>query len=160
MVAVVGSKRHAGVEHFVIRRPDRTLALVPAWMGCTRLSCSMFSSYDAFRVPDDSLVLRGGDAYVPMVHQDRIHLAKVILGNDNGRTVEVAHAVPAGSLIALNVGGWRRGRRPGATGHGRRPHKLRMRMGARGTMNSVKSLRTSSVRQLASALRCRRRRGA
>ncbi|SRR6266851_7442757 len=71
MVAVVGSKRHAGVEHLVIRRPDRTLALVPAWMGCTRLSRSMFSSDDAFRLPDDSLVLRGGDAYVPMVHQGR-----------------------------------------------------------------------------------------
>jgi hypothetical protein len=28
----VGSKRHAGTEHFIIRQPDRTLALLPAWM--------------------------------------------------------------------------------------------------------------------------------
>ena len=32
MVAVVGSKRHAGVDHLVIRQSDRTLALLPVWM--------------------------------------------------------------------------------------------------------------------------------
>jgi hypothetical protein len=31
-VAVLGSKCHAGAEHFVIRQPDRTLTLLPAWM--------------------------------------------------------------------------------------------------------------------------------
>ena len=31
-VAVVGAKRHAGAVHFIIRQPDRTLALLPAWM--------------------------------------------------------------------------------------------------------------------------------
>jgi hypothetical protein len=32
LVIVVGVKRHAGVEHLVIRQPDRTLALLPTWM--------------------------------------------------------------------------------------------------------------------------------
>src|SRR3954467_2070022 len=32
MVAVVGSKRHAGADHLVIRQPDRTLTLLPVWM--------------------------------------------------------------------------------------------------------------------------------
>ena len=32
MVAVVGSKRHVGADHLVIRQPDRTLALLPVWM--------------------------------------------------------------------------------------------------------------------------------
>ena len=31
-VAVLGSKCHAGAEHFIIRQPDRTLTLLPAWM--------------------------------------------------------------------------------------------------------------------------------
>ena len=31
-VAVVGSRRHAGVEHLIIRQPDRSLALLPGWM--------------------------------------------------------------------------------------------------------------------------------
>ena len=29
---MVGSKRHAGADHLVVRQPDRTLALLPAWM--------------------------------------------------------------------------------------------------------------------------------
>jgi hypothetical protein len=32
MVAVVGSKHHAGADHLVIHQPDRTLALLPVWM--------------------------------------------------------------------------------------------------------------------------------
>src|SRR3954451_10870695 len=32
MVVALASKTHAGTEHFVIRQPDRTLALLPAWM--------------------------------------------------------------------------------------------------------------------------------
>ena len=32
MVAVVGSKRHVGADHLVIRQPDRTLTLLPVWM--------------------------------------------------------------------------------------------------------------------------------
>src|SRR5262249_43210695 len=35
VVAAVGVKRHAGVEHFVIRQPDRTLALIPGGMTDT-----------------------------------------------------------------------------------------------------------------------------
>jgi hypothetical protein len=31
-VSVIGAKRHAGTEHFIIRQPDRTLALLPVWM--------------------------------------------------------------------------------------------------------------------------------
>lgn len=82
--------------------PNKDSALYPGMYATLMLNVS--SSDDAFRVPDDSLVFRGGDAYVPVVQRGRIHLAKVILGNDNGRTVEIARGVPAGSLIALNVG--------------------------------------------------------
>jgi hypothetical protein len=38
LVVVVGVKRHAGIEHFVIRQPDRTLALLPAWMATPSMS--------------------------------------------------------------------------------------------------------------------------
>ncbi|MFL4994369.1 MAG: DUF5372 family protein [Microvirga sp.] len=31
-IRVVGAKRHAGCDHLIIRQPDRTLALLPAWM--------------------------------------------------------------------------------------------------------------------------------
>ena len=32
MVAVHGRKRHGGEVHFVVRQPDGTLMLLPAWM--------------------------------------------------------------------------------------------------------------------------------
>ncbi|WP_372482712.1 hypothetical protein [Bradyrhizobium ivorense] len=31
-MSVVGRQRHGGADHFVIRQPDTTLALLPAWM--------------------------------------------------------------------------------------------------------------------------------
>ena len=32
IVVVVGQQRHGGADHLVIRQPDQTLALLPAWM--------------------------------------------------------------------------------------------------------------------------------
>jgi len=82
--------------------PNKDSALYPGMYAT--LSLNLSSSDDAPRIPDDALIFRDGAAYVPLVRQDRIHLAKVILGNDNGRTVEIARGISAGSLIAVNVG--------------------------------------------------------
>jgi hypothetical protein len=54
--------------------------------------------------PDDALVFRHGDAYVPVVRNNRIHLARATLGNDDGREVEIASGLSASDLIAVNVG--------------------------------------------------------
>jgi hypothetical protein len=42
---------------------------------------------------------------VPIFEQDRIHLTKVILGNANGQSVQIARGIPSGPLIAVNGGG-------------------------------------------------------
>jgi hypothetical protein len=55
-------------------------------------------------VPDDALIFRGGENYVPIVRNGRINLTKVILSNDDGREVEIASGLSAGDLIAVNVG--------------------------------------------------------
>jgi len=55
-------------------------------------------------VPDDALMFRGGDAFVPVVRKNRIHLARVALGNDDGREVQVASGLSKNDLIAVNVG--------------------------------------------------------
>ena len=34
-VTVVGVRRHASADHLIVRQPDRTLALLPAWMTQT-----------------------------------------------------------------------------------------------------------------------------
>jgi hypothetical protein len=51
------------------------------------------SAEDTVSVLDDALVFRHGDAYVPVVRNNRIHLARVALGNDDGREVEIASGV-------------------------------------------------------------------
>lgn len=62
------------------------------------------SADNAPRVPDDALIFRNGATYVPVVQNNRIHLAKIALGNDDGREVEIANGLSAGELIAVNVG--------------------------------------------------------
>ena len=61
------------------------------------------SADNAPRVPDDALIFRNA-TYVPVVQNNRIHLAKIALGNDDGREVEIASGLSAGGLIAVNVG--------------------------------------------------------
>jgi hypothetical protein len=46
----------------------------------------------------------GGATYAPVVQNDHIHLAKIALGNDDGREVEIANGLSSGDLIAVNVG--------------------------------------------------------
>ena len=62
------------------------------------------SADDAPFVPDDALIFRDGEVYVPIVRNGRINLTKVILSNDDGREVEIASGLSAGDLIAVNVG--------------------------------------------------------
>jgi membrane fusion protein, multidrug efflux system len=82
--------------------PNGDSALYPGMYATVVLNVS--SADDAPFVPDDALIFRGGDAYVPVVRNGRINLAKVILGNDDGREVEIASGLFAGDLIAMNVG--------------------------------------------------------
>jgi membrane fusion protein, multidrug efflux system len=82
--------------------PNHDSSLFPGMYATLELSVS--SSDQALQVPDDSLVFRDGATYVPLVQQDCIHLAKVILGNDNGESVEIASGISPGAVIAVNVG--------------------------------------------------------
>jgi len=43
-------------------------------------------------------------AYVPVVRDNRLNLAEVTLGFDDGRTVEVTSGIAPDDLVALNVG--------------------------------------------------------
>ena len=51
-----------------------------------------------------ALIACGGATYGPVVQNDHIHLAKIELGNDDGRQVEIANGLSSGDLIAVNVG--------------------------------------------------------
>ena len=81
--------------------PNKNSALYPGMYATVVLSVS--SADDAPRVPDDALIFRNGKTYAPVVLNDRIHLARVSLGNDDGREVEIASGLSTGDLIAVNV---------------------------------------------------------
>jgi membrane fusion protein (multidrug efflux system) len=55
-------------------------------------------------VPDDALVFRDGMPYVPLVRDNRLRLAAVTLGYDDGINVEVTKGVGAQDLVAVSVG--------------------------------------------------------
>jgi membrane fusion protein, multidrug efflux system len=82
--------------------PNLDSALYPGMYATAVLNVS--SAEDTVCVPDDALVFRHGDTYVPVVRNNRIHLARVALGNDDGREVEVASGLSGGDLIAVNGG--------------------------------------------------------
>ena len=82
--------------------PNQDSALYPGMYATVVLNVS--SADDAPTVPDDALIFRDGEACVPIVRNGRINLAKVILGNDDGREVDITSGLSAGDLIAVNVG--------------------------------------------------------
>ncbi|HLH76126.1 MAG TPA: efflux RND transporter periplasmic adaptor subunit [Candidatus Binataceae bacterium] len=55
-------------------------------------------------VPDDALIFKNGDPYVPVVREGRLHLVPVSLSNDNGIDVEIPSGITVGELVAVNVG--------------------------------------------------------
>jgi membrane fusion protein, multidrug efflux system len=82
--------------------PNKDSALYPGMYAT--LTLNVGSSDIAPWVPDDALIFRDGDAYVPVLRKNRIHLARVALGNDDGREVEIASGVSSDDMIAVNVG--------------------------------------------------------
>jgi membrane fusion protein, multidrug efflux system len=82
--------------------PNKDSSLYPGMYAT--LALNVGSSEIAPWVPDDALVFRGGDAYVPIVRKDRIHLARVALGNDDGREVQIASGLSKDDMVAVNVG--------------------------------------------------------
>jgi HlyD family secretion protein len=82
--------------------PNADSSLLPGMYGMLKLDVSRAGAM--IRVPDDALVFRDNHVYVPVVRSNRLHLAVVKLGWDDGRNVVVASGVAPGDLVALDVG--------------------------------------------------------
>ena len=82
--------------------PNDDLSLYPGMYGMAKFVVSIPSG--APLVPDDALVFRDNKVYVPVVRGNRLHLAEVTLGYDNGVAVQVTNGVGYDDLVALNVG--------------------------------------------------------
>ncbi len=77
-------------------------ALLPGMYAVADFAVSVPRSVP--EVPDDALVFSAGKVYVPLVRDNRIHLAEVQLGYDNGQTVEAITGINANDVIAINMG--------------------------------------------------------
>lgn len=83
--------------------PNDDLALYPGMYGFVTFTVSTPES--SAMVPDDALIFRNNKVYVPIVRDNKLHLAEVTLGYDNGVSVEIASGdVRDNDMVALNVG--------------------------------------------------------
>jgi multidrug efflux pump subunit AcrA (membrane-fusion protein) len=83
--------------------PNSDRSLYPGMYANMHLKVG--AAVQSVRVPDDALIFRNNEIYVPIVRDDRLNLTPVQLGHDNGYTVEVlSKDLHAGDLIAVNVG--------------------------------------------------------
>jgi membrane fusion protein, multidrug efflux system len=83
--------------------PNRKAELYPGMYG--RLQMQIANTTTVAMVPDDALIFRNNHVYVPVISNARLHLAPVLLGDDNGYTVQVTRGLKPGELVAINVGG-------------------------------------------------------
>jgi membrane fusion protein, multidrug efflux system len=82
--------------------PNSDLKLMPGMYGELRLSTAQTAG--ALVAPDDALVFKDDKVYLPIVRNNRMHLAEVHLGPDNGTDVVVSGDVHDGDLVAMSVG--------------------------------------------------------
>jgi RND family efflux transporter MFP subunit len=82
--------------------PNEDKQLYPGMYGTAEFVVSVTQSTPL--VPDDALIFRDNKVYVPVVRNNRLHLAEVSLGYDNGVEVQVTNGVNYNDLVALNVG--------------------------------------------------------
>jgi membrane fusion protein, multidrug efflux system len=82
--------------------PNENGALYPGMYGQTEFVVSVPAR--APLVPDDALIFRNDKVYVPVVRDNRLRLAEVTLGYDNGVMVEVTSGVSLSDKVAVNVG--------------------------------------------------------
>jgi multidrug efflux pump subunit AcrA (membrane-fusion protein) len=82
--------------------PNRDLKLKPGMYGKLRVTTAPTTG--GLIAADDSLVFKDDKVYLPIVRENRLHLADVHLGYDNGIDVVVSGDVHDGDLVAMSVG--------------------------------------------------------
>jgi RND family efflux transporter MFP subunit len=82
--------------------PNENQALYPGMYATAEFTVKMGTGSPM--VPDDALVFRNGEVYVPVVRNNQLRLAEVRLGYDNGQMVEVISGIKQTDKVAVNVG--------------------------------------------------------
>ena len=82
--------------------PNQDLLLLPGMYAHVEIDVS--GSAGTPLVPDDALVFSKGKVYVPTVKDNRIHLAEVTLGQDDGVRCQVVDGLQGNEMVAINLG--------------------------------------------------------
>jgi multidrug efflux pump subunit AcrA (membrane-fusion protein) len=82
--------------------PNRDLKLMPGMYGKLRITIAPVSG--GLVAPDDALIFKDDKIYLPVVRENRLHLAQVHLGYDNGIDVVVSGDIHDGDLVAMSLG--------------------------------------------------------
>jgi len=82
--------------------PNNDSLLLPGMYA--QVSISLKGDSTAPLVPDEALIFNSDKIFVPVVLQNRIHLAPVSLGFDNGIKCQVIEGLKGDESVALNLG--------------------------------------------------------
>lgn len=82
--------------------PNLDLALYPGMYS--QVAITLYGNNGAPEVPDEALIFDNRNVFVPIVRDDKIHLAKVTLGLDDGIDCEIKRGIQGGELVALGLG--------------------------------------------------------
>jgi RND family efflux transporter MFP subunit len=82
--------------------PNDDLALYPGMYATVRIT--IHGSQRSPKVPDQALIFNNDDTFVPVVHDSRIHLIRVMLGIDDGTDCEVTRGLTGDESVALGMG--------------------------------------------------------
>jgi len=82
--------------------PNDDLVLYPGMYATVKVSVR--GNNESPKVPDEALIFDNEDVLVPVVRDNRIHLAKVVLGLDDGINCEVTRGLNGDETIALGLG--------------------------------------------------------
>jgi membrane fusion protein (multidrug efflux system) len=82
--------------------PNQDRSLYPGMYADMKMTAQVTTA--GITVPDDALVFRDNNVYLPVVRDNRLRLIEVTLGHDNGYRVEVNGDLMPGEMVAINVG--------------------------------------------------------
>jgi membrane fusion protein, multidrug efflux system len=82
--------------------PNDDLALYPGMYATVKIT--IHGSKTSPRVPDEALIFNNDNTFVPVIHDNRIHLVKVTLGLDDGTNCEVTRGLSGDETVALGMG--------------------------------------------------------
>ncbi len=97
--ALASSTRTMQVE---VDLPNADQALLPGMYATVEFSIG--EAAGASMVPDDSLIFKDGKTYVPVVKDNKLHLAEVTLGYDNGIQVQITQGLKGDEMVGMSLG--------------------------------------------------------